>query len=33
MSQQEISRREADLKDDLRLLSPPVVVEPVYGCA
>ena len=33
MSQQEIDRREADLKDDPKLLSPPVVSEPLYQCA
>lgn len=33
MSQEVISRREADLPDDPRLLSPPVVVEPLYRCA
>jgi hypothetical protein len=33
MSQQEISRREAKVDDDPTLLSPPVVVEPLYQCA
>lgn len=33
MHQQEIDRREAGLKDDPKLLSPPVVIEPLYQCA
>jgi hypothetical protein len=33
MSQQEVSRREAGVKDDRKLLSPPIVVEPLYQCA
>ena len=33
MSQREINRREADVKDDPKLLSPPVVVAPLYQCA
>lgn len=33
MSQQEIDRREAQLDDDPALLSPPMVVGPVYACA
>jgi hypothetical protein len=33
VSQQEIDRREAGVKDDPKLLSPPVVVEPLYQCA
>ena len=32
MSQEEISRKEADLPDDRTLLSPPEVVEPLYSC-
>ena len=33
MSREEIDRREAGVKDDPKLLSPPVVVEPLYQCA
>lgn len=33
MSQQEIDRREAGVKDNPKLLSPPVVAEPLYQCA
>lgn len=33
MSQQEISRREAGVDDNPKLLSPPVVVQPLYQCA
>jgi hypothetical protein len=33
VTQEEISRREAKVDDDPALLSPPVVVEPLYGCA
>ena len=33
MSQQEINRKEAGVEDDPKLLSPPVVVEPLYQCA
>jgi hypothetical protein len=33
MSQVEINRREAGVKEDPKLLSPPVVVEPLYQCA
>src|SRR5262245_34923364 len=33
MSQKEIRRREAHLDEDPKLLSPPVVVEPLYQCA
>jgi len=33
MSQEEIDLREAHLKDDPKLLSPPVVVDPLYQCA
>jgi hypothetical protein len=33
MSQQEIDRREAGVNDDPKLLSPPIVVEPLYQCA
>lgn len=33
MSQQEIDRREAKLPDDPSLLSPPIVVAPLYACA
>ena len=33
MSQQEINRKEADVRDDPKLLSPPVVIEPLYQCA
>lgn len=33
MTQQEINRKEARLSDDPKLLSPPVVVGPVYACA
>src|SRR6266851_1931353 len=33
MHQQEIDRREAGVDDNPKLLSPPVVVEPLYQCA
>lgn len=33
MSQQEIDLREAHVKEDPKLLSPPVVVDPLYQCA
>ena len=33
MSQQEIDRKEAGVDDDPNLLSPPIVVEPLYQCA
>ncbi len=33
MSQQEVNRREAGVDDNPKLLSPPVIVEPLYQCA
>ncbi len=33
MSQQEISRREAGVDDDPKLISPPIIAEPLYQCA
>lgn len=33
MSQQEINRKESGVEDDPKLLSPPLVVEPLYQCA
>jgi hypothetical protein len=33
MSQQEINRKEAGVEDNPKLLSPPIVVEPLYRCA
>ena len=33
MNQQEINRKEAGVDDNPKLLSPPLVVEPLYQCA
>src|SRR5437764_860021 len=33
MSQQEINRKEAGVEDNPKLLSPPIVAEPLYQCA